>query len=712
MLTLLRKLPLLFILVSGVCALFFAVSFDHEVRQDADTYSALMTSRGGAVDSYLVLGEQLGQRQMWDELNTKLEQARLARQIDFYILHYRGHALWYGEKSGNLGRIDLEYPLTKHMFNSADVSLRSIKIGTDYQLTVGLDRDLKSFLAEQAPRRRAVLFDQFIYIFVIITIVGIFALRDITLMIREMRRGKRGQVASIKSHSAESELFLRGLTGYAQAVADLETENLRLGRQVLPSLQKEIQSGRKPPYDFSCAMVRTDINHFSTIFNTHNVTEFMSTINEFFDEVSRIVARYGGLIHEFVGDEVIYYFKDDDHANSFAIALSAIRDINALAERFHETTMSSRGYPFTVKSSVAHGKVRFGPLVGGFTIAGSVLIETVRILTYISDKDENVVYFDAVNAGRLGEVIRSFERVRVTMKGYQSEVDLHQYVGHTPLENILKTLDANSVSHLVLYRSDEALNAIVTHLRTSSVDESTTLKAIRALREPYIARSKLSVAPALRGWLRELATQPERVKVLSAAVKLYMNLIPRDAFSEDDREMLNQLLETDDRRCVANTIEVLTHFGARATGSAAVKVKTTKDDLRLLANTIILDGQQELTGDVMRRLKALLKSKKANVLASGIYALGELALVHRTKDFAYFSAQVDFQGLIFHLDIYAQHTATMVRRQALIAARKTANEAVINKIRHHVRDSGSELLAEELTRYLDAARSSGNSSAA
>jgi hypothetical protein len=709
MLMLLRKLPLLFILVTGVCALFMVVNYDHQIRQDTDAYNAIITNRGHAIQSYLVLGEQLGQKQLWEDLNAKLEEARLAKQIDFYILQYRGHALWFGEKSGNLERIDIEFPLTTELFNSPSVSLRSIKIGDDYQLTLGLDRDLDGFLAEQAPRRYNVLFGQFIYI---ITLVGIFSLRDITLMVREIRRGKRGRVGKIQSRSAESELFLKGLTGYAQAVADLEAENVRLGRQVLPSLQKEIHSGRKPPYDFSCTMVRTDINHFSTIFNTYNVTEFMATINEFFDEVSRIVARYGGLIHEFVGDEVIYYFKDDEHANSFAIALSAIRDVNALAQRFHESTTASRGYPFTVKSSAAHGKVRFGPLVGGFTIAGAVLIETVRILSFISERDENTVYFNGINEQRLRGIIQSFDRMQVKMKGYQSEVRLHQYAAHLPLEHVLKTLNLKNVDQLFYYRSDRDLISIVSHLHlnAAAIDEATMLKAVRALREPYVARTEQSVSPHLRAWIEELLRKPDQAKILSAAVKLYINLVPRESFSDDDRNLLNQLLSVSDRRVVANTVEVVTHFATTASVGAASHVKKIRDDLRILANAIVLDGKEELTGEVMKRLKALLKSKKANELASGLYALGELAHIHRTHDAAYFSAHVDFQNLIASLDLFAQHTTTMVRRQALTAARKAANDQVISKIRHHVKDSGSELLAEELVRYLDSYNSFGNSS--
>jgi hypothetical protein len=510
---------------------------------------------------------------------------------------------------------------------------------------------------------------------------------------------------------------MKGLTGYAQAVEDLQAENVKLGRQVLPSLKKEIHSVRKPPYDFECTMVRTDINHFSTIFNTHNVTEFMATINEFFDSVSRTVARYGGLVHEFVGDEVIYYFKDDEHENSFAIALSAIREINELAERFNASTQQARGYGFTVKSSLAHGKVRFGPLVGGFTIAGSILIETVRILGFIVEKDENVVYFDGVNSKRLGPVISGEERMQVKMKGYQSEISLHQYLNHQSLQKVLDGLSIASISHLSYYRSDFDLKLIIENLCSQSAARpiEVTLKAIRILRLPYIAQPTLAMAPEIRAWIAELSREfegdlyPGAGKILSAAVMLYLNLVPREHFNQQDRELLTELLSSADRRVVANTVEVLTHFSA----SVSVKrVRALRDDLRIAANTLIHEGNEEITASVLKKLKTLLKSKKASEAASGLYALGELAMIHRSRDFAYYSAQVDFQALLSDLDLYAQHATTMVRRQALAAARKSANAELIDRIRLHVKDSNSELLAEELRRYLDNTSSSTHNNSA
>jgi hypothetical protein len=716
MLSKLRRLPLLFILVMGISVLFLVFSYDHQKKMSQEIYAVLFHEHGRELEAYAKLGVDLGSKGLFDELNLALENARLAGKINFYLLQNAGHTLWFGEKNGNLDRIEIPWEVNSEYQGNDTIAWRTIDIGQGFRLTLGLDVETESYVAKDGDRIRRAMTQDFLFTFLIVLVVGIWSLRDMMLMVREVKRGKKGRLSKISAHSAESELFMKGLTGYAQAVSDLEAENIKLGRQVLPSLQKEIHSGRKPPYDFECTMVRTDINHFSTIFNTHNVTEFMATINDFFDEVSRVVARYGGLVHEFVGDEVIYYFKDDEHENSFAVALSAVRDINEIAEKFNLKTQTTRGYPFTVKSSAAHGAVRFGPLVSGFTIAGSVLIETVRILGYIVEKDENVVYFDGVHAPRVKGLVESQERMQVLMKGYQSEIALHQYIAHLPLTDILGKLNEQSLGRLGLYRGDNELKTILNALRSqASVNPlETTLKAIRVLREPYIASALTKLSPDIRAWLTELnheftESSDESVgKILSAVVKLYINLVPREDFSNEDRTFLNQLMKNTDRRVVANTVEVLAHFSSGPETLQAKARKELRDDLRIAANSIVLEGRDELTAAVIKKLSGLLRSKKVNERASGLYALGELAAMHRSRDFAYYSAHVDFQNLIARIDLDAQHTMTMVRRQALTAARKAADEAVINRIRLHVKDSGSELLAEELRRYLDKASPGSN----
>ena len=697
MASLLRRLPILFILVLGMSAIFVVVTYQRQREVIHDNYNQLLLDKGKDLQASFENVSALAAQGRWDDVNAIFENARTSGRLDFYILQNQGQPVWFGSWTDNLEDVDMKWPVAKEPSVNPQYIFESLDLGSGYQLTAGFLQKWDQYYEANRVIHIHQLIEEYAYVLLIVLVVGFYSLKDISSIVRQVRRGKRGELANVTATSSEANLFLQSLRGYSQAVSDLEAENIRLGRQVLPSLQKEIHSGRKPPYDFDCTMVRTDINNFSLIFNTHNVTEFMATINEFFDEVSRIVARYGGLIHEFVGDEVIYYFKDDEHENSFAVALSAVRDINELAVKFHASTTKERGYAFTVKSSLAHGRVRFGPLVGGFTIAGAVLIETVRILSNIVEKDDNVVYFDGVNESRVKGFIQSMERLRVKMKGYQSEVGLHQYVTHLPLKHVMDHLSFESVSLLLYYRSDRDLKFVLTNLKTHVRDEQMSLKAVMALREPYVARHSPEVTDALRDWLESLLNSAASVKILSAAVKLYINLVPREGFTEADRLLLTKILASEDRRVVANAVEVLTHFSTDVTG----KVVKIRDDLRILANSIVHDGRDELTPATLKSIRGLLKSKKANEVASGLYALGELASMHRSRDFAYYSAQLDFQSLVQQIDVYAQHTTTMVRRQALTAARKAANDEVISRIRDHVKDSGSELLTEELGRYLD-----------
>ncbi len=701
-----RRLPILTVLVVGVCTLFLFINYDQQKAVLKARYNEVTLDREKTVKEYSILGQNLGAKDHWDELQTSLEAARQSKRLDFYILQYQGRALWSGANDEISDKLEGNYPAGDVI--TPEVSLTTTAIGAGYKLTIGIQKNLSSYIEANADHLRKVTLEQSYHILFIILLVGLWSLKDLMLVVREVRRGKRGNLRNLKTRSAETQAFVQGLTGYAQAVEVLTAENRKLGRQVLPSLQKEIFSGRKPPYDFHCTMVRTDINHFSTIYNTHNVTELMSTINDYFDEVSRIVARYGGLVHEFVGDEVIYYFKDDDHENSVAIALSALRDINVAAERFDEKTQAERGYPFTVKSSLAHGKVRFGPLVNGFTVAGSVLIETVRILSYIHERNVNVVYFDGIHAKRLEGLIQSGERLRVTLKGFQSEISLRQYESHLDLENVLRDLNDDKVDALLYYRSDEDLAKIILDLRANVAKRSlaVTLRAINGLREPYVADSSLDFGTLISDWLKELSQQFENDsfsgadKVLSAVTKLFMNLVPKATFTQAHRSEVRGLLNCTDRRVVANAVEVLTYFAVEIDGRLIRKLQS--NDLRTAANSLILEGSDELTGPVMKKLKAFVNSKSANDVASGLYALGELSYMHRLRDPAYYAGHSELLSLIDKLPLFSQHLSTSVRRQALIAARKSDDSKIIESIRAVAKDSGSELLREELTRFLDA----------
>ena len=90
-----------------------------------------------------------------------------------------------------------------------------------------------------------------------------------------------GLNAHLKASSYEVDLFIKGLRGYEKSIKNLKARNELLGNQVLPALQSEILSGEKPPYEFNCTMVMTDINNYSHIYDNYPKEEFIKLYNRF-----------------------------------------------------------------------------------------------------------------------------------------------------------------------------------------------------------------------------------------------------------------------------------------------------------------------------------------------------------------------------------------------------------------------------------------------
>ncbi len=205
--SLFRRMPILLILVLGISVLFLAFTYDHQKKVLLDTYEMLYSQNENQLDALVRTGIELGKKDLWNELNSSLEEARKSEKVDFYILQSRGHVLWFGEKNSDIDRVDVPYPAGSELMRTPLVSFRSIKIGRDEQLTVGLDRDFDKYFAAHKRRLFLSMLQEAIYTLLIVVIVGFYSLKDIMLMVQEVKRGKKGQLSSIRANSSESELF-------------------------------------------------------------------------------------------------------------------------------------------------------------------------------------------------------------------------------------------------------------------------------------------------------------------------------------------------------------------------------------------------------------------------------------------------------------------------------------------------------------------------
>lgn len=635
--------------------------------------------------------------------------------IDFWMLYHRNKL--YKTNLNELQAVSLDITdedlasINKiRMVDGANHAFFVSDVGNNFTLIVGKAYDLDGYIARLNRRRvQEALIDILLAGFAAAAIFAYF-FRDIVKAVALVSRQGKRNFRNLNVHSREAELVVRSFGAYEDRTQELEEQNDILSWQVLPALRTELQSGKEPPYEFKCTLVRTDINNFSKIYNEYPLAPFMATINDFFTDVTHVVSRYGGLVHEFVGDEVIYYFKDEDVGNSAATALSAIRDINEIAAHYNRRTTKERGYPFTVKSSLADGSIQFRRFVNGFNLAGAVLIETVRILSHVHEKGDSSIVFNVRHVPKLKGLIQTTPFATVKLKGYSEDQALVAYEGHRDLDQLLHSLNDETVGLLKHYRSDADIVKIVHWLSSAAVKGRYVLvqKVLAVLRSVTITRADFAVPIVLAEWLETLLNRIDRVdeadvqkhlQLLSSAIRLIENLIPKSQFDERLEAICRQAATTKNRRLIANALDVLTLMKSNAEPQFSKRLLQHEDN-RVVANALVHEGTREISPLVLKRMRKMLSNRDERFVASALYALGEIAWAHRSRDSVYYQTQVALHTIIASLPTYLKESSAMVRKQAMLAARKINDERILAEMRAQVRGSGNELLNREAAEYL------------
>lgn len=590
-------------------------------------------------------------------------------------------------------QFDLHTPNTSISSPSSKKYFYAVEhISDGSSLVVGLRQAKEEFIETQFSKVQFTLVRYLIGLCALSFAVFAFYFRDIQQSIREVSRGGRKSFGKIQTHSREAEILIRGLESYDQRTGHLKQEKELLIWQVLPSLRTELMSGRTPPYEFDCTLVRADINNFTKIYNENPVEPFTSTIHEFFTDVSHVVARYHGLIHEFIGDEVIFYFKDENCGNSVLAALSAIRDIHSVAERYNEMTLGQRGYPFTIKSTFAHGRLRFGKFVNGYNIAGPSLIETVRILSHVHEKDGNVIVFDARHLDAIEDAYITKPYATVHLKGFQGEKHLVACLSRRhSIEEMLtpsQSTERGTPPEFLRYcRSDDDIASMLTWAKKASQSQkpdytAVIMELISVIRQVPVTQTNGIPQQLLISWIDELlieANGPFSLRVLPTLIRLAQNLFPKSQYSRDLDQVLRTALTFRDPRVVANAVETLAHFQTDYEPNIG-ELLARHTDNRITANAIIYEGLHEISSSIIKKLRTMLTSKSAAEIASGLYAYGEISLHHRSKDPVYYRTQVQFQKLSVILIRLVQHDDAKVKRQLFSAVKKVGDDSLTESI--------------------------------
>jgi class 3 adenylate cyclase len=652
---------LCYTLYGGFSFLYHANEFFEQYKKD----------RIESASSFTKVGRVLLKDNGMFDLQDRLVDAVNSNQIDFFMLG-RGENLLASANAAGPNDVVNSFPLSSqegwYSGSHGEFGLYLIH-ENGYSLAVGVKIGPMVFLNNLWKLERMSIFREIFLVALGVVFLVMFSFRDLRSLLGKLRvRGvKRGDISL--ANTRETMALVKGLKGFENQVETLTQENELLRGQVLSALQKELGSKKTPPYEFTCTLVRTDINNFTTIFSNHNHAEFMGVINQFFIGVTEIVSRYGGYVYEFIGDEVLFYFKDEDHVNSSLMALSALRDINQLALQTSEQTESAHGYIFRVKSSLSCGTILFGPLVNGFSLAGNPLIETVRMLSHVHEKSENTILFGDEVDGASAGVCRSKPFGLVMLKGMKGSRHLHVYDGHVPLSLHLRQ-ENTAWANLSYYRSDSDIAEILKYLgdHLEILPQDAALSFYRELRKFKVAKASSFVKGAFADHLEKLVSdiRPNEQKefLLATCITVATSLLRPADLQGRLKDLLMRCLEHTNKRVVANVLDVFSELTPDASDSAFESTVLQADN-RIAANALVKQGKREWNAKTARKVSVMLKSKSPYFKASGLFALGEIAAYLMKTDEVAFRSDSTFSDLAEKAFQLSNHANKMVRRQAM-----------------------------------------------
>jgi len=291
-----------------------------------------------------------------------------------------------------------------------------------------------------------------------------------------------------------------------------------------------------------------DMSGFTALSERTDAEEVRSLVNQCFEALGKVIARYGGHIDKFIGDELMVLFGApvamEDHA---ARALRAALDLRETFARFNQEHVVLRANPLTLHTGVNSGLV----------VAGAIGTEAKREYTVMGDPVNVAARLVAKAAP--GEILVGEQTRRLTGKEFDFK-DL----GNLALEGRARSLRVYRLQGLkagLEIQSTSARRAMVGRQEELAILQATVREVDRDKRARVIAVvgaagiGKSRLRDELRAWL-----DSERISfsVLEGAALPHMTTTPYFVIADLIRRQLG-VAHTDSAASVRLRLETLLH---------------------------------------------------------------------------------------------------------------------------------------------------------
>jgi adenylate cyclase len=306
-------------------------------------------------------------------------------------------------------------------------------------ITLQWELEVKSISAEQYGREIILFTMILIAVFFFVTgvinrMVSKSIVTPIQYMLDVIPKIREGDLNSRIKVVGNDEIGILGDVGNGmiRGLADREMIRASFGRYVTPEIRDEILAGRIPLEGVrrEATVLFADLRGFTSFVESHPPEEVISTMRAYFTAMHRAIRRHGGLVLQFVGDEIEAVFGVPVHLEGHAdAAVKASMDMRRALDQLNRERQEEG------KPPLGHGiGIHSGPILAGNSgseeqAAYSLIGDTVNIASRIQGLTKELgcdVLLSRETAERLKDPYGMEKQKAQWVRGYSKPIDLYK----------------------------------------------------------------------------------------------------------------------------------------------------------------------------------------------------------------------------------------------------------------------------------------------
>jgi adenylate cyclase len=255
-------------------------------------------------------------------------------------------------------------------------------------------------------------------------------LRELQRAMRQVQRGDLEARCAVTSHD-EIGAVTEGFNSMVEGLRERERIRETFGRYVSPEVRDEILAGRAATAGAlrEVTVLFADLRDFTPWVESSPAAEVVTDLNAYFGEMDAAIRAHGGLVLQFIGDEIEAVFgAPQDNPRHADAAVAAAREMCERLAAWNATQRAAGRQALRHGIGIHSGSVIAGNIGSGERLSYALVGDTVNVASRIQALNKDfgtTVLLSAATHGLLTSKAGLAALPAVKVKGISAEVSVY-----------------------------------------------------------------------------------------------------------------------------------------------------------------------------------------------------------------------------------------------------------------------------------------------